>query len=191
MDQGKFHSEFICHCSHADDGSEDVQERKKDKYAPFRPAGIGTDYDRILPSIDMLFDICYHQRLRPEIVNWNVEETLNLTSMQVHSNDMIAARHGDHVRHKFSGDRSARLFFLVHPRVRKARYDGRYSACRCGSARRDEDEKFHEIVICITATRLNDEYVFIANRFGDLDVDLPVGEFLDCAWSERIIEPAS
>ena len=54
-----------------------------------------------------------HARLSPQVVNGNFEETLDLRSVQVHRDDVIATGDLKHVGDEFGGDRRSRLVFSV------------------------------------------------------------------------------
>ena len=53
--------------------------------------------------------------------------TLDLRGVQIHRDDVVSARHRQHVGHEFGGDGRARLVLLVLTRVREARDDGRHA----------------------------------------------------------------
>ncbi len=82
--------------------------------------------------------------------------------MQVHCDDMIATSHGEHIRDEFCGNRSPRLVLLVHPRIRETGYDSSDASCRRAFTSGDEDEEFHEVVVDVAASGLNDEDVFFS-----------------------------
>lgn len=54
-----------------------------------------------------------HARLSPQVVNGNFEETLDLRSVQVHRDDVIATGDLQHVGDEFGGDWRSRLVFSV------------------------------------------------------------------------------
>ena len=98
---------------------------------------------------------------------------------------MITSRNGQHVGNEFGRNGRARLVLLVHTGIRKTGNNGSDATRRGSFTGRDEDEKFHQVVIDVAAARLDDEYVFFSNGFSYFDVDLIVREFLGSAWSER------
>lgn len=83
--------------------------------------------------------------------------------MQVHCDDMIAASHSEHIRYEFCSNGGPRLVLLVHPSIREAGYDSGDAACGRAFASGDEDEEFHEIVVDVAASRLDDEYVLFSD----------------------------
>ena len=113
---------------------------------------------------------------------------LYLTRMQVHRYDMVAARNDKHIRYKLRRNRGAALVLLVDARVGEAGDDGGDAAGAGGLAGGDEDEELHEVVVDVVAAALDDEDVFVSNRFGDFDVDFAIGELFDGAWYGGYVE---
>ena len=109
--------------------------------------------------------------------------------MQVHRNDVITSRDDQHVGNKFGRNGRTRLVLLVHTGIRKTRNDCRDATRRSGFTGRDEDEEFHQVIVDVVASRLDDEDVFLANGFGYFDIDLAVGKLLGHAWSEGYSKP--
>ena len=94
--------------------------------------------------------------------------------MQVHSDDMVASSHAEHVRHQLGCDWSPRLVLLVHPRIRETWDHSGDPPGRCPPAGGSENEKFHEVIVNVVGSRLYDEDVFVSNGLGYFDVDLPI-----------------
>lgn len=67
-------------------------------------------------------------RLSHEIVNWNIKESLNLSCVQIHRDDMICSRRFNQARHEPCCNRRSRLVLLVLSSIWEARYD-----CKIGS----------------------------------------------------------
>lgn len=137
----------------------------------------------------MAFDVANHQGFRPEVIDRDVEETLDLTRMQIHSDDMIASSDDEHVGDELGSDGRTRLVLFVHTCIWEARDDGGDPSCRGGLAGRDKDEELHEVVVDVVAARLDDEDILVSHRLGDLDVDLTVGELFDGDGDERNVKP--
>ena len=150
------------------------QAKKNRKEAPFGAAGIGADDDPVLPVRDVQLDVREHEGLRVEVVDGKVEEALDLAGVQIHGDDVVAARDGEHVGDELRGDGRAALVLFVHACVRVARDDGGDAAGRGTLARGDEDEELHEVVVHVAAGRLQDKDVLVADRLGDLHVHLPI-----------------
>ena len=94
--------------------------------------------------------------------------------MEVHGDDMVAARHDKHVGDELGCDRGSGLVLLVHASVRETGNDGGDTTSGGGLAGGDEDEELHEVVIDVVAPRLDDEDVLVADGLGYLDVDLAI-----------------
>lgn len=109
--------------------------------------------------------------------------------MQVHGDNVVAACHSQHVRDKLRCDGCTRLVLLVHAGIREAGDDSRDAASRRRPARRDKDEELHEMVIDVVAPGLDDENIFVADRLGNFDIGLAVGELFNGAGNEGHAEP--
>lgn len=62
-----------------------------------------------------------HTRFSPEVINGNFKEPLDLRSVEIHRDDMVAPSDLEHVGDKFRGDWRARLVFSVLYREREHR----------------------------------------------------------------------
>lgn len=122
------------------------------KKLPLGTASVWTHDDAVF-HIQVLPYPPKRARLRIQVVYWDVEETLDLASMQIHGDDMVAARSLKHVRHQFRGDWCSRLVFLVLAGIRKVGDYGGYAACGGGFAGIDHDEQLHKSVIDIARGR--------------------------------------
>lgn len=78
-------------------------------WLPFGTAGIGRHNDAVLPVFNFLFDKLDDAGLGKEIVDGHVEEALNLRGMQVHGDDVVSARHSQHVGDELCRNRGAAL----------------------------------------------------------------------------------
>lgn len=156
---------------------------------PFSTSSVRTNDNAILPPRDLLLDVSDHKGLGKKIVHGDIKKSLDLARMEVHRDDMVAARRNNHIRDELRGNGGATLVLLVHARVREARDDGRDAARRRSLACRDEDEELHEVVIDVAAAALEDEDVFFAHGLGDLDARLTVGELAHLTLSKRDVQP--
>ena len=148
---------------------------------PLSAPSVRTDNDGISPLFDLCFDVFDHDRLTIQVVYWDIEESLDLTRMQVDSNNMVTSGCSEHIGNEFCGNRCTALVLFVLPSIRIAGNDCRNSSGRCGTASRNENEKLHEIVVHVRASRLDDKDVFVSDRLLDFDVYLPIGKGLDVA----------
>jgi hypothetical protein len=144
------------------------------KHAPFGATGIRTNDDCVLPAWDMVFDVGNHEGFAVEVVYWNIKEALDLAGVQIHGNDVVAAGDDKHVGDELGSDRCAALVLLIHTRIRIARDDGSDAAGGSTLARGDEDEELHEVIVDVATSGLDDEDVLVANRLGNLNIDLPI-----------------
>lgn len=124
--------------------------------------------DTALPLGNVLLDPLEHGRLGIQVVHRDVEEALNLRGVQVHRDDMIGARHREHVGHQLGADWSARFVLLVLAGVRKARNDGRHTRSRSNLAGVDHDQQLHQIVVHLATARLDDVNILATHRFANL-----------------------
>jgi hypothetical protein len=54
-----------------------------------------------------------HARLRPQVVNWHLEESLDLRCVQVHGDNVVASCDLQHVGDELGGDGRTRLVFAI------------------------------------------------------------------------------
>lgn len=148
--------------------------------------GIGGDDDAVA-LVEVLSDPAQNRRLGIEVIDGDVEETLDLRGMQVHGDDVIlhqrrsarrpggashfppegstyAARDLEHIGNQLGADGCPGLVLLVLPGVGEIRDDGSDAAGRCGAAGVDHDEQLHEPVVDVAGGGgLQDEDIFVAD----------------------------
>jgi hypothetical protein len=113
---------------------------------PFSTSSIRTN-DNAVFNIEIFADPPQRTRLRVQVVDWDIEEALNLTGVKVHRNYVIASCHLEHIGHELGGDRRSGLVFLVLTSIWKVRDHCGYAACRCCLAGINHDQKLHESII--------------------------------------------
>jgi hypothetical protein len=124
---------------------------------PLRSSSIGRDDHTVLGG-QVLADPSKGTGFRIEVVHRDVEEALDLTGVQVHCDDMIAAGGLQHVCHELGCDRSPTLILLILTGVREVGEDGGNAARRGSAASVDEDEELHYVVVdAVRLGRLDDE----------------------------------
>lgn len=107
---------------------------------------------------EVLADPFHAVGLGVEIVHGDIEEALDLRGMQIHRDDVVAARRLEHVCHEFCCDGGARLVLLVLSGVGEVGEDGGYAAGGGGFAGVADDKEFHQAVVDVVgASRLEDE----------------------------------
>jgi hypothetical protein len=85
-----------------------------------------------------------------QVINWHIEEALDLRGVQVHRDDMVTAGRLQHIGNKFCRDGSPALVLLILSRVGEVRYHS-CDAARTGClARVDHDEELHEPIIDVS-----------------------------------------
>jgi hypothetical protein len=155
-----------------------------EEYAPFGASRVWADDDGVLPLRNVHPDPCEHTRFGIQIIHGYVKETLDLTRVQVHRDDVVAAGHYKHIRHEFRGDRCTGTVLLVHAGIGETGDHSGDAACRSALTGVYEDEEFHEMIVDVRTAGLNDEDVRVTHGLGDFGVGLPVGKLFDSAWRE-------
>ena len=129
--------------------------------------GVWTD-DHTVLDIEVLANPAEGRWLSVKVVDWYVEEALDLTGMEIHRDYMVAASGLKHVRHEFGRDWSARLVFLVLTSVWEVGQDGGDSTGRGSFAGIDHNEEFHNTVVDVARSgRLEDKDIFVTDRLSD------------------------
>lgn len=124
---------------------------------PLGTTSIGTDNDAVA-DIKVLPDPLQNAGLGVQVVDGDIEEALDLASVQVHGNNVVTTSSLQHVGHELSGDRSTALILLVLASIREVGNDSGNAAGRSGLAGIDHDQEFHEAIVDIVgAGRLQDE----------------------------------
>ena len=125
--------------------------------SPLCASSIRTDDDTVL-YIQVLADPSQRARLCVEVVYGNIEETLDLTGVKIHSDYMVASGSLKHVGHQFGRDGCTRLVLLVLTSVGEVRQNSSDTACRRSLASVDHDQELHESVVDVARWgRLQDE----------------------------------
>lgn len=120
-------------------------------------ASVGADNDALL-HWQVLADPAQSAGLGVEVVDGDIEESLDLAGVQIHGDDMVAAGRLQHVCHQFRSDGSTRLVLLVLAGVGEVGDDGGNAAGRGGLAGVDHDQQLHQAVIDVArSSRLQDE----------------------------------
>ena len=98
------------------------------------------------------------------MVNWNIEETLDLVSVEVHSNQTVDTSYAQQVSYQLSADRYTWLILSVlpcPPEVRDACDD---ALCRSALSSVNHQQEFHQVVR-VRESGLYQEYVRTSYRF--------------------------
>ncbi len=114
--------------------------------------------DNAVLDIEVLSDPSEGRWLGIEVVNWDVEEALNLGSVKVHGDNVVAAGGLEHICDQLGRDWSAGLVFLVLARVWEVWNDGGDATGRGSLTSIDHDEELHETIVDLSwSGRLEDE----------------------------------
>jgi hypothetical protein len=113
------------------------------------------------------------------MINWDIEEPLDLRSVQVHCEDAVDSGGGEKVGHQFRGDWNAWLIFPVLPCISKKRHHGCDPLCAGASRRVNQDEQLHDVVVGWRARWLDNKDVLTSDVFVDFHCGFPVWECFD------------
>ena len=158
-----------------DDGQRRAQ-RFREGPGPLGEAKI-RDHDRVFEA---LVDEVPRQNLhRGQLVDRDVEEALDLALMEIHGQNSVGPRHGDHVGDQASRDGHTGLVLLVRAAVGVERDHGRDPAGAGPFERVDHDQQLHDRLVDGMGRWLDQEDVLFADVVEDLDEDVLVRELED------------
>ena len=92
-------------------------EKGKKEHRPLSTSCVLTNDDPVLENQPLMW-------LRVEVVNAEIEETLELAGVQIHSDNVVAAGDSQHVGNELGCDGRAALVLFVHACVGVARDHG-------------------------------------------------------------------
>ena len=136
----------------------------------------------------VLGDVAGQQVLRAHVVDWPVEEALDLVGVQVDGQDPVRARGLEEVGDQSRRDRLAAAVFLVLAGVGIERQDRGDPLGATALERVDHDQLFHQPLVQRRGMGLQHERVATADRFIEADEDLAVGEVACGLGGDRDIE---
>lgn len=113
---------------------------------PLGTASIRTD-NHTIAHVEVFPDPLEHTRLGIQVVHRNIEEALDLASVQIHRNDMVAASSLKHIGHKLRCDRRPALVFLILAGVREVGNDSGDAASGGSLASVDHNQKLHQTIV--------------------------------------------
>ena len=143
---------------------------------PLDTSRVRTDHYDFLGGIAKGVDVFVNDGGSRQMIEGNVEESLNLSGMEIKGDDAVSPRAFEKVGAKFRRNRDASFVFAILTRVSEIGNDRRNTVCACAAATVDHYEKLHERVVYRTARRLNDKDVFAANVFFDSTERFAVGK---------------
>ena len=174
----------------------DDSEGSVDTLSKLSCSGNGTQvgryyYQLIVRNILKLIDIVVSENRNTEkMVNRDVEEALDLSSVKVHGENSVSTCGGQKVGNKFCRDRISCLCLAVLTCIAKVGHNCGDAACGSALEAVDSDKQLHEVAVNGLAGGLNDKYVRSANRLIDGKSDLAVRECLYLKIAERKTELA-
>ena len=135
-----------------------------------------------------LAEVADEHGFRVEMIDRDVEKSLDLRRVKVHREDSVDAGGGQQVRHQFGGDRYARLVLPVLACVAEERHH-RGDPLRAGTARSiHHDQQLHDVVIGRRAAGLDDENIGAADVFVDFHFGFSVRKGGDVDVGQRLSE---
>jgi hypothetical protein len=144
-------------CAHCDREYARARYIKGGGSLPLRASCIRTNDDTVF-NVEVLPDPPQRAWLRVKVVDWDIEKSLNLAGMEIHSNDMVAAGGLKHIGHELCCDWRARLILLVLAGIGEVWNDRSNTACRCSFASINHDQQFHQSIVDLARRRrLQDE----------------------------------
>jgi len=172
--------------SFVDDGQRGTQALAESP-GPFHASRIRRDDDQV-SSLVVVLDVVQQNRRRVEVVDGDVEESLDLPRVQVHGKDAVRSSRGDQIGDELGGDGRPGSHLAVLSRVTVVGDDRRDPVRRCPFHRIDHDQQFHYGEVDGRARGLNDEDIHAAHVFVDFDARLSVAEGCDIGLAERHAE---
>src|SRR4051812_29524247 len=120
----------------------------------------------------------HENRHRVQVIDRNVEESLQLMLMEIDAEHSIRSGRGDHVRHELCANRNAWLVLSVLARVAIVRHDAGDTRRRSAASGVDEQQKLED-VLGRWIRRLNDEDIEAPNVLVDAHRNLAIGELAE------------
>lgn len=158
---------------------------------PLSSTSIGRDNDTVLVVGDLLSNVLESAGLGIQVIDGDVEESLDLGGMEIHGNNVVGTSNGEHVGDQLGSDGGARLVLLVLASIGEARNDGSDAAGRGSLAGIDHDQELHEVVVDLAASGLDNEDILVTDRLSDGDRGLLVGVLEDNDLGELGSETAN
>ncbi len=152
---------------------------------PGHAADIGADHHHLFKAIaEMMLDIEGEDRAGIKVIHRHIEKALDLGGVQIHRQHPLDSGLGDHVGHQLGADRGAGPGAAVLPCVAEIGDHGGDPRRRRAAQRIGDDQQLHQVVVRRVRGRLDDEHVFAAHVFVDLDENLLVVEPFDAGADE-------
>ncbi len=111
-----------------------------------------------------------------QVVHRTVEEALNLTGVQVTSDQSLHACGGQHVGHELGGNRGAGHDLAVLTSVTEIGNHGGDTGCAGSLESVEHQAEFHEVEVHWRAGGLNDKYIVAAYVFTNFNSNFTIGK---------------
>ena len=148
--------------------------------------GVGR-HDHAVGQVGLAQVVAEHAQ-RGQMIDGDVEETLDGSGVQVHGDHAVRAGHLNQVRYQARGDRLARGVLLLLASVAVVGHH-RGDALGAGAFETvDGDQQLHQVVVDRRTARLKDKDVCTAHILMPLHEHFTVGELLDRAVDKRHFE---
>lgn len=98
-------------------------------------------------DVEVLADPTKSGWLSVQVVNWDVEESLDLGCVKIHCDNVVTASGLEHVCNQLRRDWCTRLVLLILASVWEVWDNSGDAASRCGLAGIDHDQELHEAVV--------------------------------------------
>ena len=136
----------------------------------FDTAFVGTDDDDFIAGESAADEVIVDDWSGVQVIDGNVEETLDLCGVQIHGEDAIGAGSSDQVRNQFRGDWHAPFVFAILSCVAKVWNHGGDPLGTGTLAAIDHRQQLNQVVVDGRASRLHQEDVATANIFVEFAV---------------------
>ena len=130
-------------------------------------------------------EIGSEDRSTHKMINRDIEEALDLGSMEIHGENSVCAGCGKHICNNFCGDRVTGFCFSVLTCISEIGHYCGDSSCGCTFERIDHNDEFHEVVVNGVAGGLDDENIGSADGFLKGNAYFTVCEMAYGAFSYR------
>ena len=123
------------------------------------------------------------------VIDWHIEEALDLFCVQVNGQHAVNADAGQKIRHHFRGDwHTSRTNTTVLTSITEVRDNGGDTTCRSTTQSINHNNQFHQVVIGGSTSGLDDENITTAYVFIDLYADFAVAKTTYSGVAKRSVQ---
>ena len=142
--------------------------------SPLDTAFVGTDDDQFIPRNCQRRKVSVQDRSRVEMIDGHVEETLDLSRVQIHRKHSMSTCLNDQVGNQLRGDGDSSGILAILPCVAEIgdnRRDPRGTGAATGV---DQDQQFDKILIHRRTGWLDEKHIAAANVLIQFDADFTI-----------------